>query len=56
VYGVVELADTIMFLRCPVLSFLSTSEMSPIITLTKAYSIKLKNTNTVQDDMKMSIA
>ena len=45
-----------MLRRWPVLSFLSTSEMSPIITLTNAYSIKLKNTKTVQEDMKMSMA
>ena len=30
--------------------------MSPIITLTKAYSIRLRNTKNVQEDINMSIA
>ena len=30
--------------------------MSPIITLTKAYSIRLRNTKNVQEDMNMSMA
>ena len=30
--------------------------MSPIMTLTKAYSMRLRNTKKVQEDMNMSIA
>ena len=30
--------------------------ISPITTLTKAYSMRLRKTKTVQDDMNMSIA
>ncbi len=45
-----------MLLRWVALSFRSTSLMSPIIMLTKAYSIKLRNTKTVHEDMKISIA
>ena len=30
--------------------------MSPIITLTKAYSIRLRNTKNVQEDINMSMA
>ena len=49
-----------MFLICDTeaffLSLLSISLMSPIITLTKAYSMRLKKTKRVQDDINMSIA
>ena len=49
-----------MFLICDTeaffLSLLSISLMSPIITLTKAYSMRLKKTKRVQEDINMSMA